>query len=126
MHLKAIIEIYSIQLRSVVFSVLDFRGTYCPAGSLACSSGSSGISLVKLLGAQGTQIFDEMKKCNSVDNYHDRTNVIAALFDNTVYTLHIELYCVESQNNQNFYGQDALLGGSRCSFCSICWCMDRF
>lgn len=94
---------------------LDTRATYCPSGNLACSEGNSAITSVSLFGAQGTQIRDVMKQCNSVNNYHDRTNLVATLFDNTAYTLRIEVNCVLPVGYDNSYGQDASLYGSNCN-----------
>jgi hypothetical protein len=70
---------------------------------------------VNLFGEQGTQIRDETKQCNSVNNYQDRTNLVATLFGNTPYTLRIEVYCVQSLGYDNSYGQDASLYGTSCN-----------
>ena len=71
---------------------------------------------MKLLGEQGSQINDEMKECNPVNNYHDRSNVIVTLFDNMIYNLRIELYCVQSGENTNSYNQDSWLADTRCNY----------
>lgn len=71
---------------------------------------------MKLLGEQGTQIYDEMKECNPVNNYHDRSNVMVTLFDNMIYNLRIELYCVQSGDDTNSYNQDSWLADRRCNY----------
>ena len=88
-------------------SLLDFTSvTNCPSGNLICSVGNSGILSVKLSGEENTIINDELTQCNSVNNYEDRTNSYVKLFDNTMYTLHIQLHCIKPSNNYNSYEQD--------------------
>jgi hypothetical protein len=71
--------------------------------------------LVNLFGEQGTQIRDEVKQCNAVNNYNDRSNLVATLFDNTAYTLRIELYCVQQWGYDNPYNQDSSLIETSCN-----------
>jgi len=80
-----------------------------------CSEGNSAISLVKLFGEQGTQIQDEIKLCSSTNNYNDRSNLVVTLFDNTIYTLRIELYCVQPRGYENSYNQDSFLTETSCN-----------
>ena len=61
---------------------------------------------MKLSGEQRTQINDEMKKCSSTNNYNDRSNTVVTLFDNMVYTLRIQLYCVQQYGYENLYNRD--------------------
>ncbi len=87
-------------------SVLEpVRGTYCAAGNLYCSDSNHGISLVTLYGEQNTQIYDDLKQCNSVNNYNDRSNYVVRLYDNNAYTVHVELYCVQ-QDYRDSYNQN--------------------
>ncbi|CAF1526370.1 unnamed protein product, partial [Didymodactylos carnosus] len=69
----------------------------------------------RLFGEQGTQILDEMRKCSSTNNYNDRSDLVATLFDNTAYTLHVELYCVQQSGYGNSYDQDASLFETYCN-----------
>jgi hypothetical protein len=69
---------------------------------LVCSAGNHGISLVKLFGEQRTEINDEMQQCSSSNNYNDRSNLVVTLFDSMVYTLRVELYCVQQQQQQDY------------------------
>jgi hypothetical protein len=87
---------------------------HCSPGNFACSDGNAAIFLVNLFGEQGTQIRDEMKKCSSVNNYNDRSDLAVTLFDNKVYTLHIELYCVQQLRYENSYNQDPSLFETSC------------
>jgi hypothetical protein len=62
---------------------------------------------VSLSGERSTEIRDGIKKCNSVDNYNDRSDQVATLYDNSAYTLRIELYCVQQWGNENSYNEDS-------------------
>lgn len=83
--------------------MLDFSSvtTHCSPGNLICSSGSGGIFSVQLSGEQNTMINDEITRCNSLNNYEDQSRLVVRLFDTTVYMLRIQLYCVESWNQQD-------------------------
>ncbi|CAF1097358.1 unnamed protein product [Rotaria sordida] len=80
--------------------------THCSPGNLVCSVGNSAISSVSLSGEQNTQIRDETKQCSSTNNYNDRSDLTVTLFDNTPYTLHVELSCVQQSGYGNTYSQD--------------------
>ncbi|CAF1056861.1 unnamed protein product [Rotaria sordida] len=80
--------------------------THCSPGNLVCSVGNSAISSVSLSGEQNTQIRDETKQCSSTNNYNDRSDLTVTLFDNTAYTLHVELSCVQQSGYGNTYSQD--------------------
>jgi hypothetical protein len=97
------------------FSLVDSTAIHCPAGNFVCSDGNDAISLVKLFGEQGSQIRDEMKKCTSMNNYNDRNDLVVSLFDNMVYTLRIELYCVQQRRDENSYNQDSSFFETTCS-----------
>ena len=86
-------------------SLVEGRGAYCSAGSLYCADGNHAIALVKLSGEQNTQIYDDLKQCDSANNYNDRSNFIARLYGSNVYTLRVELYCVQ-QDFRNPYNQN--------------------
>ncbi len=100
-YLLLIIKIYSISREYLAFAFLVTQDMYCSPGNFVCSSGTSGILLVQLFGEQNTQIDDPIKQCNSINNYHDRTNLIVTLLDNTIYTLRIELYCTQTSDYQH-------------------------
>jgi len=104
-----------LNLITIFSSFLETRGAYCAAGNLICSDNNHAISSVKLVGEQNTQIYDDVKKCSPTNNYNDRSNLVARLFDNTAYTLRIELYCVQQQGYRNLYNQDEYLLGSNCN-----------
>jgi hypothetical protein len=70
---------------------------------------------VELFGEQGSQIRDETKICNSVNNYNDRSDLVVTLFENMVYILRIELYCVQQRSYKNSYNQDSSLFESTCN-----------
>jgi len=70
---------------------------------------------VKLFGEQRTEINDEVRTCNSVNNYNDRSNLVVTLFDNMVYTLRIELYCVQQYGYENLYRKDPSFLATSCN-----------
>ena len=70
---------------------------------------------MQLLGEYDTQICDEMKKCSSMNNYEDRSNLLVILCDNMIYTLRIELYCVQQWGHENSYNQDSSLSKTNCN-----------
>jgi len=90
------------------------RIAHCSAGNLACSPGHGAIFSVKFLGEQNTQIDDTTKLCSSTNNYNDRGDLVIALFDNMVYTLHIELFCTQQWGYENSYKQDSSLFDTVC------------
>ncbi|CAF4027033.1 unnamed protein product [Rotaria sp. Silwood2] len=94
--------------------LLGYRVTHCSPGNLVCSVGNSAIFLVSLLGEQNTQIRDDKKTCSSTNNYNDRSNLAVTLFDNTAYTLHIELSCVQQSGYGNTYSQDPYVFETNC------------
>jgi hypothetical protein len=93
----------------------ELKGTHCPAGSLACSDGYSAIFSVKLFGEQSTRITDETKQCSATNNYHDQRNLAATLFDNMVYTINVELFCVQQWGYGNSYNRDEYLFETICN-----------
>ena len=62
---------------------------------------------MQLSGEQNTAINDEIKRCTSLNNYDDRSQLVVRLFDTTVYMLRIQLYCVQPWNNNNLHEQDS-------------------
>ncbi|CAF1054101.1 unnamed protein product [Adineta steineri] len=93
----------------------DFKAMYCSPGNVVCSDGNSGISLVKLVGEQGTQINDEYKQCNSMNNYHDRSNLVVTLLEDTPYDFRIKLHCIQQWNNKDSSIQDSSLVETDCN-----------
>ncbi|CAF5125424.1 unnamed protein product, partial [Rotaria sp. Silwood1] len=91
-----------------------YRGTHCSPGKLVCSVGNSAIFFVNVLGEQNTEIRDDMKQCSSTNNYRDRSDLTVTLFDNTAYTLHIELSCVQQSGYGSTYSQDPSVFGRNC------------
>ncbi|CAF4108937.1 unnamed protein product, partial [Rotaria sp. Silwood1] len=79
-----------------------------------CSVGHSAISLVSLSGEKNTQLRDETKTCSSTNNYNDRSNLAVTLFQNTAYTLHITLSCVQQSSYGNTYIQDPYVFETNC------------
>jgi hypothetical protein len=77
--------------------------------------GSGAIFSVKLSGEENTIIHDEMTRCSSMNNYEDRSHLVAKLFDNTIYMLRIQLYCVKSWDSGTSYGQDPSLIETNCN-----------
>ncbi|CAF2523185.1 unnamed protein product [Rotaria sp. Silwood2] len=47
------------------------------------------------MGEQNTEILDEMKKCNSTNNYNDPSDIVVTLYDNSRYGLQIKLCDVQ-------------------------------
>lgn len=88
-----------------MFSFVETRATHCSAGNLICSGENSAMFLVTLSGEQNTQIRDDTKQCSSTNNYNDQTNLAVTLFDNTAYSLRVELYCAQQNAYGNSYGQ---------------------
>ena len=89
--------------------------THCFPGSLICSAGSRAIFSVKLSGEQNTMIDDEKTRCSSMKNYEDETHLVAKLFDNNIYTLHIQLYCVKPWDYENSYREDPSFDETNCN-----------
>jgi hypothetical protein len=77
--------------------------------------GSGAIFSVKLSGEHNTIIHDEMTRCSSMNNYEDRSQLVVRLFDNTIYTLQIQLYCVERWDYGNSYRPDPSLFETNCN-----------
>lgn len=77
--------------------------------------GNSAILSVKLTGEQNTMIGDETTRCSSMNNYEDRSYLLVKLFDNTIYTLRIQLYCVESWGSGNSVRQYPSLVETNCN-----------
>ncbi|CAF1553568.1 unnamed protein product, partial [Rotaria sordida] len=92
----------------------DYRLTHCSPGNLVCSVGHSAIFSVSISGEQNTQIRDETRKCSSTNNYNDQSNLAVTLFDNTVYTVHIALSCVQQSGYGNTYSQDPYVFETYC------------
>jgi hypothetical protein len=84
-------------------------------GNFICSAGSGAIFSVQLSGEQNTMIHDEKTQCSSMNNYEDRSHLVVKLFDNTIYMLRIQLYCVESRDHGNSYRQDPYLVETNCN-----------
>ncbi|CAF3934302.1 unnamed protein product [Rotaria sp. Silwood1] len=97
-----------------VFSRLGYVGTHCSSGNLICSVGNTAIFSVSISGEDNTDTPDNTKTCSSTNNYVDRSNLAVTLFDNTAYTLHIELSCVEQSGYGNTYSQDPSVFGRNC------------
>ncbi|CAM4800677.1 unnamed protein product [Rotaria magnacalcarata] len=94
----------------------DFpRLTHCSPGNFICSTGSSAIFSVHLSGEQNSMIHDEMTRCSSINNYEDRSRLSVTLFDNKIYRLQIQLYCVNIQDYENPHRQEPLLVGTNCN-----------
>lgn len=51
------------------------------------------------MGEQNTEIDDDQRVCRSTNNYEDQYDLSAALFDNKVYTLRIELSCAKQESS---------------------------
>ncbi|CAF0730457.1 unnamed protein product [Adineta steineri] len=90
------------------------RHKYCLPGNLMCSADNSAIFSVKLFGEQSTMIDDEMTRCSPTNNYEDQSHLVVKLFENKVYALHIQLYCVVSWNNINSNVHDSSLIAKKC------------
>ena len=98
-----------------IFSLIVSTTTHCAPGSFICADNNAGILSVNLVGERNTQIRDDTRKCSNVDNYDDRSDQVATLYENTVYTLRIELYCVQQQYGyDNSYYQDSSLFETTC------------
>ncbi|CAF3423847.1 unnamed protein product, partial [Rotaria sp. Silwood2] len=97
-----------------VLSRLDYRVAHCSPGNLVCAVGNAAIFSVSLSGEQNTRIQDDTKTCSSTNNYNDQSNLAVTLFDNTPYTLHIELSCVQQSGYDNTYSQDPYVFGTDC------------
>ncbi|CAF4871237.1 unnamed protein product [Rotaria sp. Silwood1] len=98
----------------VLVIMADYRGTHCSPGNLVCSVDHSAISLVSLSGEKNTQLRDETKTCSSTNNYNDRSNLAVTLFENTVYSLHITLSCVQQSSYGNTYSEDPYVFETNC------------
>lgn len=70
---------------------------------------------MRLYGEQNTAIDDTTKQCSATDNYNDRRNLVATLFDSTTYTLQIELYCAQQWGFDNSDEPDSTLSGTTCN-----------
>jgi hypothetical protein len=88
---------------------------HCFPGDLICSARSRAIFSVKLSGEQNTMIYDEKTQCSSMKNYADETNLVAKLFDNKIYTLQIQLYCVKPGDYENSYREDSSFDETNCN-----------
>ncbi|CAF2949744.1 unnamed protein product [Rotaria sp. Silwood2] len=95
-------------------SNIDYRVAHCSPGNLVCAVGNAAIFSVSLSGEQNTRIQDDTKTCSSTNNYNDQSNLAVTLFDNTPYTLHIELSCVQQSGYDNTYSQDPYVFGTDC------------
>ena len=91
------------------------RIAHCSAGNLACSASHNAISSVKLYGEQTTEIDDTTKQCSVSDNYNDRRHLAVTLFDDTTYTLQIELYCAQQWGSENSDELDSSLSDTTCN-----------
>jgi hypothetical protein len=89
--------------------------THCFPGNLICSAGNRAIFSVKLFGEQNTMIDDGKTQCSSIKNYEDETHLVAKLFDNQIYTLQIQLYCVKPSDYENSYRLDPYFDETNCN-----------
>ncbi|UJR23071.1 hypothetical protein I4U23_026095 [Adineta vaga] len=97
-------------------TLIGYKTTYCQPGNLICSNGHNTIGFVHLYGEQGTEIRDDLKQCNSVNNYHDRSSLTATLIDNAVYSLRIQLHCTQQwSDDRNSYDQHSANSATYCS-----------
>ena len=69
---------------------------------------------MKLYGEQNSEINDQTKQCAASDNYNDRRNLVVTLFDDTTYTLQIELYCAQQWGFDNSDQPDSFLSETTC------------
>jgi hypothetical protein len=91
------------------------RSAHCSPGNLACSDGHGAIFSVKMYGEQGTQLDDAAQQCSSANNYRDQRDLAVTLFDDTTYTLRIELFCVQRWGYGNSYSRDSSLFDTICT-----------
>lgn len=75
------------------------RPGHCLPGNLACSNDHGAISLVKLTGERGSQIEDRERVCSSTNNYDDQRDLTVTLFDDTSYSLRIDLACAKQESD---------------------------
>ena len=68
----------------------------CSPGHLVCSSGSFAFASIRLIGEDRSEIRDDTRLCDATNNYRDRTDQTVLLFSNRIYTLNIELVCIEA------------------------------
>lgn len=70
---------------------------------------------MKLYGEQNTEIDDTTKQCGATNNYNDRRELAVTLFDNTAYTLQIELFCAQQWGSGNSYDSDSSFSDATCN-----------
>lgn len=56
-----------------------------------------------------------MTRCNSINNYEDRSHLSVKLFANKLYKLEIQLYCVEVNDDQSVSEEESLRVGTNCN-----------
>ncbi|CAF3256851.1 unnamed protein product [Rotaria sp. Silwood2] len=56
-----------------------------------------------------------MRRCSPTNNYEDRSDLVVKLFENTIYTLQIQLYCVKSWEDESSDRQDLSLVKTNCN-----------
>lgn len=70
---------------------------------------------MKLYGEQGTLIDDQAQQCSPTNNYRDQQDLAVTLFDDTSYTLRIELFCVQRWGYDNSFSRDSSLFDTICT-----------
>ena len=99
----------------MIYLLVVVRSAHCSPGNLACSDGHGAIFSVKLYGEQGTQIDDQTQQCSPTNNYRDQQDLAVTLFDDTSYTLRIELFCVQRWGYDNSFSRDPSLFETICT-----------
>lgn len=70
---------------------------------------------MKLYGEQNTGLDDTTKQCSATNNYNDRRDLAVTLFDNTAYTLQIELFCAQQWGSGNSYDSGSSFFDATCN-----------
>jgi hypothetical protein len=97
------------------FLLVVVRSAHCSPGNLACSDGHGAIFSVKLYGEQGTLIDDATQQCSPTNNYRDQRDLAVTLYEDTTYTLRIELFCVQRWGYDSSFNRDASLFDTVCT-----------
>lgn len=98
-----------------LFIILGYGTSYCSTGNFVCSDGAHAIHTIILHGEQNTRLWDEERTCNPSVNYHDRSNQVITLFDNSAYNLRITLACVQEKSDGYLFNQDPSAFESDCT-----------
>jgi len=100
------------ETRTITYEAV--RAAHCSPGNLVCSVDHGAISAVKLFGEQQTEINDVTRRCSTTNNYNDRRDLVATLFDNTDYTLQVQLYCTQGIGYRYSNDRDSSLSDTHC------------